>query len=237
MDDAETAGKKKGCTIPSDGLVPVFLLDESQVVVSGATQSTTVGAVCLSLRAHLGLDYDAHFALFQWNCTDGGFVHLDDQLAVATLVAKWPQSSFDEGETGVLLLKHLPDLHLGHSPLTCPGPYRLCYKRCMHVPNSRTEEEILAATSADAAPLRLAYAECVFSVRNGNYRFDAAMLIQLAALQLQSVRGDYEDARDSAAAILYVEGRSERRGARAFFTAASVRTAGPSFTSLFRCTR
>ena len=85
----------KGITISQDGHdVPVYLLDESQYVFK-VSPATTAGSLCLALRVELGLKYDAHYSLFMFNTIDEGFKHIDDQIVIAKLVAKWQQSDFD----------------------------------------------------------------------------------------------------------------------------------------------
>lgn len=93
----DEGSKTQGIAIPSEGMVaPVYLLDDTQILVR-IFPTTTAAALCLAVRTEMGLGYDAHFSLFQYNVADGGFKYIDDQLAIAKLVAKWKQCEFDEG--------------------------------------------------------------------------------------------------------------------------------------------
>ena len=108
----DEGSKTQGIAIPAEGMVaPVYLLDDTQIVIR-IFPTTTAAALCLAVRTELGLGYDAHFSLFQYNVADGGFKYIDDQLAIAKLVAKWKQCEFDEGRslmgTGLAVIDGMP---------------------------------------------------------------------------------------------------------------------------------
>jgi hypothetical protein len=163
--------------ISSDGsCVSIFLLDASQLLLR-IFPTTTAGAVCLSIKEHLGLTYDAHYGLFHYSSTDLCFRLLDDSAVLARVVSKWTQESLSS------------------------GPNHFFFKRAMWVAGSRTERDELSAELGSSASHALTFHDCVFHVVAGNYPFRTSELVLLAALLLQSIRGDHVPERDTIADI------------------------------------
>jgi len=151
--------------------VPVFLLDESAVVIKIKLDTTGAGA-CASVASHLGLEHDAHYALYEQ--LDGVFTMVDMDYKLAKMLQRWPQGN------------------------AFGGPRRLVFRRFLYMPGSAAElEEERDARSDAQRAHRLCFSDCVYQYRHSRYRFDVDSMLGMAVLLLEATNGPFNRRRDT----------------------------------------
>lgn len=98
---------------------PIYLLDNSSFVLR-LTPAITVGSAIIAIREQVGLDYDAHHALFEL-LADGELIQLDDDKHFVRIIGRWQQESVSEGACRVG----------GGQDAPCFAARR-CARRCAH---------------------------------------------------------------------------------------------------------
>jgi WW domain len=165
---------------PGDN-IPVYLLDGTCYYVR-VTASTTIGAVCLSIKQALGMQDDSCYGLFE-NIGDA-FTFLDDHLTLQTVIQDWNQPNFN-------------------------GPRQFVYKRFVFSPefekalvgsskvSSSSSSAYISTSSPQDPRFHLSFIETVYNFRTCRSRFSLMFSVKLASLLLQIFRGNYDPRRDT----------------------------------------
>ena len=188
---------------------PIYLLDNSSFVLR-LTPAITVGSAIIAIREQVGLDYDAHHALFEL-LADGELIQLEDDKHFVRIIGRWQQESVSEGACAservacaaqpIVALAvdpaHEPRLPPFNSSLSA-GPHRIYFKRALFVPGSLSADAEIAHGSGAH---RLAFIDAVFHYLNGHLRVDTRSLTLMAAYYLYSLRGPAHRGRDRVDAV------------------------------------
>ena len=159
-------------TVLDDGIAApqtmrVFLMNNSYFEFD-VDPTTLAGEVCLEMRETLQLHNDAACSLFSYS--HGSYFLMQDDDIVLNVVRSWNQ---DDAETGAA---------------------RLVYKARIHIPDGHLVTEAENAESASNGAHRLCFVDAVHRTITGLYSIPLDDAPLLAALQLQSAIGDYDDA-------------------------------------------
>jgi hypothetical protein len=86
-------------------------------------------------------------------------------------------------------------------PFHCAGPRKLYFKRHLRVPGNLAEQEEDAAAGPEAAAHRLAFADAAHHFLHGKYRCGVPAVVSLSTLLLQSLKGTFVRATDTASRV------------------------------------
>lgn len=159
-------------TVIDDGKPPaqpmrVFLMNNSYYDVD-IDESTIAGDVCLAMRKAVGIRADADCSLFSY--TLGSYTVMQDDDLVLNRVHSWDLQDAEEGLS------------------------RLVYKMRIFIPEGNVESEAESAESPEDGAHRLSFIDAVHRTITGLYSVSLEKSAVLAALQLQSAVGDYDEA-------------------------------------------